>query len=742
MDPSASVASSTLELSISGMTCQGCVRHATDALATVPGVDSVEVRLDPGRATIRAKGRTPALEALLEAVRSVGFEALPIGADETPKQERFGWRFPMFLGITVTALLMLGEWGFGFGGQSWFRYSSFFLAALVQSICGARFYAGAWRQLKRGSSNMDTLVAIGSTTAFAFSAWALFTDWPGHLYFMEAAAIISLVSLGHHIESRVAARAEGSLRDLLHLVPETAERRKAEGLERVPVSLLKVGDEVLLKPGDRIPVDGIVTDGAGATDESMLTGESLPVEKQVGSSLYGGTTNHDGRLVMRVTATGDGTALAGIIDVVRRAQNSRASIQRLGDRVSNVFVPVVLLIAIGTALWWGLAYENALRVATTLLPFVPASHYPAAPLEAAVIHLAGVLIIACPCAMGLATPAAIMAGVNAAARRGILIRDGVALEKSGRITTVIFDKTGTLTAGRLTVEEFKSADPSAPAIASALATGSNHPLSVAVREHLRFSPVIQIERWRELPGKGVEATVENKTVRLGSLDWLQNSGTIVSTEQNQAVQDAQRDGCTVIGLSRNSDLLGLIQLRDALKPAAKEVVKKLRLANLRPLIVSGDHIATARSIGLAAGFADEEIHAGIQPADKAALIRRLQGEGHRVAFIGDGINDAPALEQADLGIAVSRASDIARKSADILLLRSDIQAIPTALDLARATLRTIHQNLFWAFFYNVAAIPLAVLGIVSPVICAAAMGFSDLIVVGNALRLLRRPDAA
>lgn len=730
MDPSASAIT---KLSLDGMTCQGCVRHAREALLAVDGVSAVDVTLNPGAAAVTHSGLA-STAALIEAVRSAGFSARP--AKE--KSERFTWKHSVILGLSVTALLMLGEWVFGLGDQPWFRGFSFILATVVQILCGGRFYAGAWRQLRQGASNMDTLVSLGSTAAYAFSAWALFTGWPGHLHFLEAAAIISLVSLGHFIEGRVGEKAEGSLRALLNLAPETATRRTSAGEEAVPVAALRIGDEVVLRPGERVPVDGVVIEGAGAVDESMLTGESLPIEKQPDAPLYAGAMNRDGHLVLRVAATGDATALARIIAVVRRAQHSRAAIQRLGDRVSSVFVPVVLLVAIGTGLWWGLAHESALRVASALLPFIPAHHYPAAPIEAAVIHFAGVLIIACPCAMGLATPAAIMAGVNAAARRGILIRDGSALEKSGRLDAVVFDKTGTLTDGRLSVTEFTVLDPAAPALALALTRPSRHPISAAVTEHLKTASPTPVEHWREHRGRGAEARHPSGIARLGALAWLEDNGVLLADELHAAVERARTEGITVIGLALGDRLLALIHLRDQLRASAIDVVAALRHSGLRPLLISGDHRATVHAIGRAAGIAEEDIHGEIQPEQKARLVADLQARGLRAAFVGDGINDAPALEQADLGIAVARASDVARESADIILLRSDIRAVPAAIDLAQATLRTIRQNLFWAFFYNAAAIPLAVLGVVSPIICAAAMGLSDLVVVGNALRLLRR----
>ena len=645
---------------------------------------------------------------------------------------------------------MLGEWAFRLGVERWFQWTAFALALPVQVVCGARFYVGAWRQLRAGSSNMDTLVALGSTTAFGFSAWALFTGWHGHLYFMEAAAIITLISVGHWLEARMSARAASSLKALLNLAPQTARRLDASGAEsEVPVAELKTDDRVALRPGDRVPVDGEVLEGQSAVDEAMLTGESLPVEKTPGAKLYGGTVNQNGRLVFRVTATGDATALAQIIAVVQRAQSSRANIQKLGDQVSAVFVPIVVLVALGTGLWWGLGYDSALRAATTLLPFLKPEHFPASPLAAAFIHAAGVLIVACPCAMGLATPAAIMAGVNAAARRGILIRDGAALEKSGRITAVLFDKTGTLTEGKLAVaavHEVKASAERVKELAAALAAPSNHPLSRAIaaagsrrREEAdgassgRIRLLTSAATWNEVRGAGIEATSAGTVLRLGSLRWLAESG--VSAEQNPFVSEWTSQGATVLGLARGSELLALFALRDQLKAHAAEVVAGLQRQGKTVFLVTGDNAQTAAAIAAQAGLPKENVFAEIRPEQKAGIVQQLQARGQRVAFVGDGINDAPALEQADLGIAVARASDVAREAADIILLQSDIQAIPEALGLAQATLRTIKQNLFWAFFYNAAAVPLAALGLLSPVLCAAAMGLSDVLVIGNALRL-------
>jgi Cu+-exporting ATPase len=585
---------------------------------------------------------------------------------------------------------------------------------------------------------------------------------------MEAAAIISLISAGHWLEARVSDKAGGALKSLLNLAPQTARlnSRRNRGdeaqikkmeidqrlltssptnEEEIPVAELKTGDEIILRPGDRVPVDGIIVEGDSAIDESALTGESIPIDKKIGGELFAGTINLNGRLVLRVAATGEATALAHIIAAVQRAQTSRADIQRLGDCVSNVFVPVVVTIAIAAALWWGLAPESANKIHDSLAPFLWHAHLPVGAATAFIIA-AAVLIVACPCAMGLATPAAIMASANAAARRGILIRDGVALEKAGKVTTVIFDKTGTLTIGKPEVaaeQEFKIQNSKFKILAATLARNSTHPISQAIAKI--SSEKIEIADWKEIRGYGVEANIQNPTsnieqpvakMRLGSLRWLRESGVDFSAGE-KFISEWSNQGATIVGLASDKNLLGLFAVRDAVKTNAKQVVEQLQRQGLKIYLVTGDNSRTAASIAKQVGIAAENVFAEVRPEQKAEFVKKLQAGGERVAFVGDGINDAPALTQADLGIAVSRASDVAREAADIILLKSEIEAVPEALGLARATLRTIRQNLFWAFFYNALGVPLAALGFISPIFCAAAMGVSDLIVIGNALRLLR-----
>ncbi len=752
--PSAAEAAPTrVRLKVGGMTCQNCVRHVREALQAAEGVRSVDVDLARGEASVLVKdatGQTP--ERLATAVRSAGFEAEPLNrgasaAGEDGRAAGHSWHLPMWIALAVTGLLMAGEWLLGLHHDAWFRWLAFGLGSVVQFYSGLGFYRGAWRQLKRGQSSMDTLVALGSTTAYALSVGILFSGSPGHLHFMEAAAIIGFISLGHAIEARVGRNAENALRDLLRLAPDQALRQEADGGERrVPVAELKPNDAVVLRPGDAVPTDGTVIEGDSAVDESMLTGEAMPVDKELHSRLYAGTLNLNGRLVMLVTGTGERTALARIIEAVQRAQSSRAGIQRLADRVSNVFVPVVVLVALATGLWWGLAPQAAAAAHAFFVGWLWPVQLPESVWIAALLNMAAVLIVACPCAMGLATPAAIMVAANSASRRGILIRDGVALEKAGEIDTIVFDKTGTLTRGQpklLRFESYRDA-PDRPAldemrVAVSLARISNHPVSRAVAGY--GCEAYSLRDSREVRGRGVEGRMDlaapagqTYVLRLGSTRWLRELR-IDLARAREFEKEWTGKGATVLAVTANESLLGVLAVRDELKPGAAGVVADLKRAGFSVHLVTGDHPVAAAAIAAEAGIDPIGVRAEVSPEQKPDYVAQLQMQGHHVAFIGDGINDAPALEKADLGIAVSMAAEISRKAADLVLLRSDLAAVPEALGLARVTLRRIRQNLFWAFFYNAAALPLAALGFLNPMLCAILMGVSDLVVVGNSLTI-------
>ena len=774
---------SPTRLSVRGLNCNNCAQKARAALQSIPGIDSVQVDLNAGSVLVTwSPGVASQPDLAATTLSKAGYPAqvqLPNPAalgstNSSPSITRptawlsQGWNLNLVLAGGGFLILMIGEWALNLGSNPAFRWFSFTTALAVQVLCGKRFYEGAWAQLKTGRSNMDTLVSLGSSAAFLHSAWLLLGGHGGHLFFLEAVGIIGLVSVGHWLESRMSAQAEGTLRGLLSLAPDQATKvNLLNGTEsKVPSSSLRPQHIIVLKPGDRIAADGRVVQGQSSTDESMLTGESMPVEKQEGATVYRGTLNLDGRLVVRVTASAEQSALARIADTVQRAQGSRASIQRLGDRVSSVFVPCVVLIAFLAGAGWIFAPSSLLNLHHALQPFLWHGMIFESSTSTGIVIFASILIVACPCAMGLATPVAIMAATNAAARRGILIRDGIALEKAGQITSILFDKTGTLTQGSATVVAThpNTTPPIALApnsvsyietLAGSLASASAHPLSQAVA---RWQPArLPLDGFKESRGQGIQAVLrpsspsspfvdsasESTTqdqpqvpIRLGSVDWHHSLG--IDTSRAHAFQSEWIDkGATVLLLSQGQDLLLAIALTDRVKAGTHDMIQAIRRSGLEAHMITGDHRRTALAIARECGIPEQNVHASASPEEKVRVIAALQEKGARVAFVGDGINDAPALRQSNLGIAVTQACDIARESADILLLRSDIQALPQALDLANRTLRVIKQNLFWAFFYNAAAVPLAALGFMSPLVCALSMGLSDIIVVGNSLRILR-----
>ncbi len=728
------------------MTCGNCARHATDALQSVPNVSHAAVDLASGTAIVSWKpDSTPLPASLLPPVAKAGFKGTLLDSPpRTPpdSQAPNPWSLSLTLGIPATLILLVGDWLLGLGMDRTFQFFSLAIAAPVVGILGSRFFRGAWSQLRNRTANMDTLVSLGVSAAMGYSVFALLSHQPGHLFFSESVTLLTLVGIGHFLESRMSARAGNALRALLELTPPTALRLShSHSEERVAAELLRPADRILLKPGDRIPVDARVLEGSSAVDESLLTGESLPVDKSPGSTLFAGTTNQNGRLVASVTATGEDTALSQIAEVIRRAQSTRASVQRLADHISSIFVPIVVLIAAAAAAFWLVAPDIAAAVHAQAGSLLWHTHLPESHVATAVLIFCAVLVIACPCAMGLATPVALMAGVNAAARRGILVRDAAVLETCGHIDTLLFDKTGTLTQGHPAVvaqEDFRSPNdrvvPLAE-IAASLARPSNHPLSIAIT---RLAPgSLPVSDWSETAGVGVQARWWNHSLQLGSLAAATRAGVDLTPAQ-PFFDSWLAQGATPIVLSAETQLWGAFALRDTLRPEAHDAIQRLRQAGYQVGMLSGDHPLAVQAVAREAGIDPELVHAGVRPEGKADLLRQLRTAGRQVAFIGDGINDGPALAAADLGIAVARASDVAREAAGIVLLRPDLGGVADALQLAAATLRTIRQNLFWAFFYNAAAVPLAAVGLVHPALCAAAMGLSDLIVVGNALRLSRR----
>ena len=755
------------ELRIEGMDCGNCARSVTEALQGVPGVSRSVV--DLRGATARAywmPGQTPEPARLIEAVKRAGYQArlAESPGSTSPTGSPPGstvlnpWTTAVWLGVPATVLLLGGDWLGGWGMQRGFQTLSLVLATSVQAGVGWRFYRGAWRQARVGRSNMDTLVSLGSSSAYLWSLWLFFTQSHAHLFFAESVSILTLISVGHALEARMSAQAGNALKALLELAPATARRLDSEGREvDTPVAQLRLGERLRIKPGDHVPVDAVVLEGDSSADESLLTGEPMPVRKTSGSALLAGSANLEGSLVVRVSATGEHTTLARIAAVVERAQSSRASIQRLADRVSSIFVPVVVLIACLAAAGWIWAPETLRLWQSSLTPLLWHPLASLSPMSDAVAAFCSVLIVACPCAMGLATPVALMAGINAAARRGILIRDAVALEKTGRISALAFDKTGTLTAGHPAITRWEDLRPEdsrsipLPALAGLLANRSQHPVSRAVssaaqslrdRAPTSGPNLPALISWQELRGLGIEALAAGgdpgSALRLGSVGWMRSLGISWSGEAEACLQQASEAGHSALLLAQGKVLLGILHIGDVVRPDSFEVVQRLQQHGTETWLISGDTGPTCHAVAKAVGIPPERVRAECRPEDKVRILEKIQARGRRVAFVGDGINDSPALAAADLGIAVAKASDVAREAADIVLLRPDLAAVVEALDLSARTLRTIHQNLFWAFFYNAAAVPLAALGYLSPVVCALTMGLSDLIVIGNALRLRRR----
>jgi Cu+-exporting ATPase len=732
------------------MTCASCVMRVEKALAKVPGVVSAEVNLATESARITGSGDAA---ALIAAVQRAGYDAhVRLGDSEQPTAAPL---WPVLLAAALSLPLVVPMVGELFG-RHWMLPGrlQLALAAPVQFWLGARFYVAGWRALCAGSGNMDLLVAIGTSAGFGLSLWHLLSEPGGmpHLYFEASAVVVTLVLLGKWLEARAKRQTTEAIRALQALRPETARVRLADGREQQrPIAQVAVGDVVVVRPGERVPVDGVVIEGASQVDESLLTGESLPVAKDSrheGERVIGGSVNGEGLLAVRTAAIGAETTLARIVRLVESAQANKAPIQRLVDRVSAVFVPVVIGIALVTLLSWGLA---------------------AGQWEQGLLNAVAVLVIACPCALGLATPTAIMAGTGVAARRGILIKDAQALETAHRIGVVAFDKTGTLTEGQPRLIEALAAgggdsqlaagggdsqlaagggdsqlaaDADHAALladAAALQRGSEHPLARAVLRAAdgegiapRSASVMRAEA-----GRGVAATVDGRPLRLGSTRWMNELGVALAPLADAAAAH-QSQGRTVSWLAEGDEhprLRGLLVFGDTIKADARGAIDALHALGVKTLLVSGDNRASAGAVAAQLGI--DELRAEVLPQDKAALIAERRRAGQVVAMVGDGLNDAPALAAADVGIAMATGTDVAMHAAGITLMRGRVSLVADAIDLSRRTTAKIRQNLFWAFVYNVVGIPLAALGWLNPVIAGAAMAASSVSVVSNAL-LLRR----
>ena len=707
-------------LAIAGMTCASCVMRVEKALAKVPGVVSAEVNLATETARVQGGGDAA---ALIAAVRKAGYEAHEVAQDEEAGTHPAPF-WPVGLAAALSLPLVLPMLGSLFGVHwmlpGWLQLA---LATPVQFWLGARFYIVGWKALKAGAGNMDLLVALGTSAGYGLSVFHLWhsADAMPHLYFEASAVVITLVLLGKWLEARAKRQTTEAIRALQALRPDTARVRGADGREEErPIARVALGDLVVVRPGERVAVDGTVVEGASHVDESLITGESLPVARHVGERVIGGAVNGEGLLVVRTSATGAETTLARIVRLVESAQAKKAPIQRLVDRVSAVFVPVVIAVALLTWLAWGLG---------------------AGQWEAGLLNAVAVLVIACPCALGLATPAAIMAGTGVAARRGILIKDAEALETAHRIAVVAFDKTGTLTEGKPRLVEWIAADGDRRALladAAAVQSGSEHPLARAVVQAAADEGVAvrSASGLKAEAGRGIGARVDGRVLRLGSTRWMGELG-IDLAPLAAAAEQQQAAGRTVSWLAEDQTLRGMLAFGDTLKPDARDAVDALHALGVKTLLLSGDNRGSAHAVAATLGI--DEVRAEVLPQDKAALIgeRRTQGGGSVVAMVGDGLNDAPALAAADVGIAMATGTDVAMHAAGITLMRGQVGLVAEAIDLSRRTTAKIRQNLFWAFAYNVVGIPLAAFGLLSPVFAGAAMAMSSVSVVTNAL-LLRR----
>jgi P-type Cu+ transporter len=727
----------TAELDVLGMTCAACSRRVEKALSKLDGVAAASVNLVTHRASVQYDERRVARGQLASAVEKAGYAVADFDAQaaqpraaatrahslaEAEAAEQRGLRrdFTLAAALSVPTLLLAMSHGLV---PAWSRYVQFALITPVVFGPGLRFMRLAWAALRHKTSDMNTLVSLGVLASYFYSTYALFVHDSHQIYFEAAGAIVLFVLLGRWLEARARKRLSESVRGLVSLAPKLARRANTD--EEVPVSALAIGDEVLVRPGERVPLDGVALSGA-AVDESLLSGESMPVDKRPGSRVYAGTLNQSGALLMRATRTADDTVLASIVEAVEQAQGSRAPIARLADVVSSYFVPCVLAISAITFGVWLLV-----------------------DLSVAIERAVAVLVIACPCALGLATPAAVAVGTGRGAELGVLIKGGAPLEAASRIDSVLFDKTGTLTEGRAQLTDVVASPGTGTSEAQLLRYvasvehASEHPVARAIVNGARERGIqlASVSGFEQSPGDGAQGSCDDRRVRIGTQAYLHEAG--IDTAPLEAAAEAlARQGKSVSYAALDQELVGLVAVADVVRDHARTVIAALRALGVEVAMLTGDREEVARAVANTLGI--ERVHAGIKPRDKARIVQEEQARGRRVAMVGDGLNDAPALAGADLGIAVGSGTDVAVAAADIALLRGGISGLPTAFALARRTLRTIRENLFWAFVYNVIGIPIAAGAlysstgfVLSPVLASAAMSLSSLSVLANSLRLRR-----
>lgn len=734
------VATGQASLVIQRMSDDNDARRLEHVLKEVDGVLEASVNFASERASITYVPTVVSQRELREAVSRAGFEAVILGGEledaerkareaEIAQQRNYlivGLIFtiPLFLIAMGRDFRLLPAWAF----QPWVEWVMFALATPVQFYVGWQYYVGGFKSLRNGAANMDVLVAMGSSAAYFYSLPVLFGWIQGHLYFETAAMIISLIKVGKFLESRAKGRTSDAIKKLMSLKAKTA-RVIRDGTElEIPATEVRVGDMILVKPGEKIPVDGVVVEGRSTVDESMITGESLPVEKNIGDEVVGSTLNKMGRLKFEATKVGRDTVLAQIIRLVEEAQGSKAPIQRLADRVSAVFVPAVLVIALFTFLAWYFLIPLPAGAEVGLF-------------TRALINTVAVLVIACPCAMGLATPTAVMVGTGKGAENGILFKSGESLEQAGRVSVAVLDKTGTITRGQPAVTDVvvfqgreKMDEDGLIQLAASVEKNSEHPLGEAIWAEAgdRELDLVDVDQFSAVAGRGVSAKVAGRDVLIGNPTLMDEEGIPLEAIRDDLIR-LQQEAKTAVLVAVEGEITGIIGIADTLKENSTSAIQRLKQMGLRILMITGDNQQTAEAIADLVGI--DEVLAEVLPGQKADQIKRLQGEDVLVAMVGDGINDAPALAQADVGIAIGSGTDVAIAAAPITLISGDLMGVSRAIELSRKTLTTIKQNLFWAFIYNVLLIPAAAAGVLSPIFAAGAMAFSSIFVVGNSLRL-------
>jgi len=731
-------------IGITGMTCANCVSAIEKGIRKLDGVADVSVNLATERASVQFDAERLALGDIVRQIERVGFGVIEMSPDrslpDSEKEARKGetraqlnrlvvgaaFTLPLLLLSMMRDFSLLGPWA----DQTWVNYLFWVLSTPVQLYVGWQYYRGAFKSLGQYSANMDVLVALGSSVAYVYSVFVTVEILPGHVYFETSAAILTLIVTGKLLEARARSQTSEAVKSLMELQPRTARLERESVEQQVPVEQVQVEDIVVVRPGEKIPVDGVVLDGDSSVDESMISGESMPVDKQKGDRLVGGTINYQGRLRFRASAVGQGTVLAQIIQLVELAQASKAPIQRTVDQVAAVFVPIVVLVALITFLWW--------------------YWFGTGELAPALVRMVSVLVIACPCAMGLATPTAILVGTGRGAREGILFKNSEALEQVHKLSLILLDKTGTVTTGRpeLTdlIVESSFEEEELLRLAASLERGSEHPVARAIENAAkeRSLELIELESFESFAGKGVKGQLTGKDILLGTADFMVDQNIDLSALEREAglLEDQAR---TVIWMAIGGEVKGIAAVADTLKATSREAVIHLKQLGLKVVLISGDNQAATRAIAGKIGI--DEFFAEVLPGQKVSYVLQYQKQQHQVGMVGDGINDAPALAQANVGIALGTGTDVAMEAADLTLIRGDLREIPKAIRISRATMRTIRQNLSWAFGYNILLIPVAagllypfesvpeLLRQLHPILAAMAMASSSISVVANSLRL-------